>query len=360
MTAFFHWFEQMGWLTYVIGYVLAGIALSALEYLLSYRLYPTYKRKKYYWNMALAKALHWPAQITIWLSVVFLSAPRVLKSFDIHVTESQFDKVFHLLIAIALLWASIRFINNLEKTFKSRIAKGQGKLTDQTQVIAFAQIARIVCIILFLLVLLPIFGIPTAALLTFGGATTIVLGLATQDSLANLLGGLMIYWDRPFSVGETIRSPDKPIEGTVEDIGWRLTTIRTYEKRPLYVPNRVFSTIAIENVSRMSNRRINHSIGVRYCDSKKLADILREVRAMLDSHPDIDQEQTTIVSFDEFAESSLNFMLRAFTKTIDWAEFKSVQQDVLLKTHAIIEQHGAQCAFPTRTLEIPEGVNVTK
>jgi MscS family membrane protein len=71
----------------------------------------------------------------------------------------------------------------------------------------------------------------------------------------------MIYLDRPFAVGDWIRSPDRDIEGTVEDIGWRLTRIRTFDSRPLYVPNSAFTSIAVENPSRMEHRRIYETIG---------------------------------------------------------------------------------------------------
>ena len=90
---------------------------------------------------------------------------------------------------------------------------------------------------------------------------------AAKDLLANFFGGLTIYLDRPFAVGDWIRSPDREIEGTVERIGWRLTLIRTFDKRPLYIPNAVFTTIAVENPSRMHNRRIYETIGIRYDDA---------------------------------------------------------------------------------------------
>ena len=76
--------------------------------------------------------------------------------------------------------------------------------------------------------------------------------------------------DRPFTIGDWVRSPDRSIEGTVEDIGWRVTRIRTFDQRPLYVPNAVFSQIAIENPSRMLNRRIYELFGLRYEDSRRL------------------------------------------------------------------------------------------
>ena len=96
----------------------------------------------------------------------------------------------------------------------------------------------------------------------------------------------MIYFDKPFKIGDWIRSPDRSIEGTVETIGWRLTVIRTFDKRPLYVPNSVFTNIAVENPRRMSNRRINETIGVRYDDMKSVSKIVDDIKAMLSSHDD--------------------------------------------------------------------------
>ena len=113
---------------------------------------------------------------------------------------------------------------------------------------------------------MQLFDYSVSGLLAFGGIGGIAVGFAAKDLLANFFGGLMIYLDRPFSVGDWIRSPDKEIEGTVEDIGWRLTRIRTFDKRPLYIPNSIFASISVENPSRMSNRRIYEKIGIRYDD----------------------------------------------------------------------------------------------
>ena len=138
--------------------------------------------------------------------------------------------------------------------------------------------------------------------------------------------------------------------GTVEQIGWRLTRIRTFENRPLYVPNSVFATIAIENFTRMLNRRIYETIGVRYDDSSRVQPIVDEVRAMLESHPGIDPDEFLMVNFNAFAPSSLDFFIYAFTRTKAWAEYHAVKQDVLLKVNEIIERHGAEIAFPTSTV----------
>jgi MscS family membrane protein len=151
-----------------------------------------------------------------------------------------------------------------------------------------------------------------------------------------------------------VRSPDKEIEGTVEDIGWRLTRIKTFDKRPLYIPNSVFASISVENPSRMSNRRIYETVGIRYEDIGSMAAIVEQVTAMLCAHPEIDTKQTMIVNFDKFSPSSVDFFVYTFTKTTDWIKYHHIKQDVLLQVAQIVEANQAEIAFPTSTLHINE------
>nr|WP_275450589.1 mechanosensitive ion channel family protein [Nitrospina gracilis] len=174
----------------------------------------------------------------------------------------------------------------------------------------------------------------------------------------NFFGGLMIYLDRPFVVGEWVRSPDREIEGVVEHIGWRLTRIRTFDKRPLYVPNAVFASITVENPSRMENRRLHETIGIRYDDVSKMGTIVEKVKTMLENHPEIDTGRTLMVNFDKFAASSLDFFIYAFTKTTDWEHYHEIKQDILLKIINIIEKEDAEVAFPTSTIHLANGWKV--
>jgi len=228
------------------------------------------------------------------------------------------------------------------------------KKRDETTVQAIAKVARLLFIMMGVLSVMQTLGLSLSGLLTFGGVGGLIVGLAAKDLLSNFFGGLMIYFDRPFKVGDWIRSPDRQIEGTVERIGWRMTIIRTFDKRPLYVPNSVFSSIVVENPSRMKNRRIYETIGLRYEDAEKVDKIIREVKSMLESHPEIDSSQTLIVNFNAFAPSSLDFFIYTFTKTVNWVHFHEVKQDVLLKVMDIIHQHDADVAFPTQTLKVEQ------
>jgi MscS family membrane protein len=250
-------------------------------------------------------------------------------------------------VIVCLSWFLTRFIGNAKEVLIRRWIE-RGENVDRTTVEAISQLLRIAVLIASFLVALQSLGFSIEGVLAFGGIGGIAIGFAAKDLLANFFGSLIIYFDRPFAVGDWIRSSDRQIEGTVESIGWRLTCIRTSDKRPLYVPNSVFTTISVENPSRMTHRRINETIGVRYDDIGEVAGIVENIRAMLRAHPEIDQNQTMLVNFSQFGESSLDIMIYAFTRTTVWVEFQEIKQDVLLKIAGIIDRHGAQIAFPTR------------
>lgn len=260
-----------------------------------------------------------------------------------------------LAVLIIVAWGSWRLISGIEE---KQLDKG----SDPTTVQLVGKVTKLAVIILIVLPIFQILGISISGMLAFGGMGGLIVGMAAKDLLSNFFGSIMIYLDKPFVVGDWIRSPDRSIEGTVEKIGFRLTSIRTFDKRPLYVPNSVFTNIAVENPSRMSNRRINETIGVRYSDSRKLPMILDEVRTMLVEHEEIDDTQTLIVNFNSFGASSLDFFIYTFTKTTNWVEFHHIKQDVMLKILNIIHAHDADCAFPTRTLHLdsmPEAQAIT-
>jgi MscS family membrane protein len=259
-----------------------------------------------------------------------------------------------LALVVLMAWFLVRFISLAEERIRRKILAGENTTQtslDPTTLIALAKLLRLSVVISAILVLLPTLGIQITALLAFGGVGGIAVGFAAQDLLANFFGGLMIYLDRPFAIGDWIRSPDREIEGTVETIGWRLTVVRTFDKRPLYIPNSVFNKLALENPSRMTNRRIKETIGIRYSDAAKMGAIVEEVKAMLQSHEAIDTSHTLIVNFVSYSASSLDFFIYTFTKTTNWIEFHEIKQDVMLKIIDIVHKHGADFAFPTRTLD---------
>lgn len=220
---------------------------------------------------------------------------------------------------------------------------------DPESALAIGKLAQLTVAALVTLMVMETLGFSISGVLAFGGVGGIAIGFAAKDMLSNFFGGLMIYLDKPFSVGNWVRSPDAKIEGTVEDIGWRLTRIRTFEERPLYIPNALFNTIVVENVSRMQHFRIKQTLGLSYGDYARVQPVCKDLRAMLQQHPDIAQDQTLLVRFVNFNSSTLDILVYCYAKTTDWARFMQVQEDVLTKMGDIVSRHGASFAYPTIT-----------
>ncbi|MEZ5528928.1 MAG: mechanosensitive ion channel family protein [Porticoccaceae bacterium] len=303
------------------------------------------------WDDALIEACRRPAVWAIWILGVNMAAAIAAR-----VADSEWYALIAPVNRVAVIFLAGLFLINLIKRAERNLVHPEymAEPMDETTVKAIGKLLRASVIITAVLIAMQAFGYSISGVLAFGGIGGLAVGFAAKDLLANFFGGLMIYLDRPFKVGDWVRSPDKEIEGTVEDIGWRLTRIRTFDKRPLYIPNAVFNSISVENPSRMLNRRIYETIGIRYDDIARMATIVADVKEMLRNHPDIDTQQTLIVNFVSFGASSINFFIYTFTKTTQWIEYHEIKQDVLLKISDIIARHGAEIAFPTTTVHVPD------
>ena len=301
------------------------------------------------WDDVLLESARKPVRILIWLIGILWAAEITQSASDAEVF-AFIDPARRVGVILLITW----FLFGLAKRFEAAL-QSPHRLKDPldaTTASAIGKLLRASILITATLVILQNLGFSISGVLAFGGVGGIAVGFAAKDLLANFFGGLTVYMDRPFVVGDWVRSPDKNIEGTVEHIGWRLTRIRTFDKRPLYVPNATFSTISLENPSRMTHRRINETIGVRYDDIAQVRSIADAVKRMLIEHEEIEETQTLIVNLNQFADSSVNLMVYTFTKTTAWIKFHEVKQDVLLRIAEIIEQHGASIAFPTSTLHV--------
>ncbi|MBQ0718961.1 MAG: mechanosensitive ion channel family protein [Gammaproteobacteria bacterium] len=303
------------------------------------------------WDDALVEAARKPFVWLVWVLGINIAAGIATRA--VGSGWSQFIEPVNRAAVILLL---AMFLLNFVKRAESNLVNPDylEEPLDTTTVRAMAKLLRASIIISAVLIAMQMLGFSISGVLAFGGIGGLAVGFAAKDLLSNFFGGLMIYLDRPFSVGDWIRSPDQEIEGTVEDIGWRLTRIRTFDKRPLYIPNGIFASISVENPSRMLNRRIYETIGLRYEDINSMGAIVADVKTMLENHPEIDTTQTLMVNFNSFAASSVDFFIYTMTKTTNWEKYHGVKQDVLLKIADIIASHKAEIAFPTSTLHIAD------
>jgi MscS family membrane protein len=264
------------------------------------------------------------------------------------------DYVFELSILLGCVWFCVGLIGRICDRWLAQYQASEeassGELSlDPTSILVIRRIGLIGVSLIAVLIGLGILNIPLSGLLTFGGISGAALAFASQSMIANFFGGLFIYFDRPFVIGDWISSPEKNLEGHVEHIGWRLTLIRSLDKRPIYVPNSVFTSTIIVNPSRMTYRRMNQNITIEYEHAEKMPQIMEKVREILREESKIEKNQIVVSLVQEGAlnNSGITFNFSAFTKVTESVKFKLMQDRILLQIEAMIRELGAKISTLT-------------
>jgi len=215
------------------------------------------------------------------------------------------------------------------------------------------KIVKIFVIIIGGITILQEWGYNVNGFLASLGLLGMAFALAAKDTVANLFGSFVIFTDKPFIVGDWIKTQD--VEGTVEHIDIRSTRVRTFAQALVTVPNASLANSAILNWSQMGKRRIKMNLGLTYSTTgEQVEQIIADIKDMLVDHKDIHQE-TIHVYFSAFGDSSLNIFCYYFTKTTAWGEFMKVREDTYLKLMKIVESNGSSFAFPSQSIYIENG-----
>ena len=340
------------WALTVFLIILVALLIDFIQRKLMKRLETLVTNSTNLWDDAIFRAGVRPLSLLIWLIGITLAAQIIPVQGDSQLLGTNVVvNIRQIGILVAIAWFLVALVKNTEGNIIES-ARRDNRDIDQTTVHALGRVLRIAIVVTVILIALDNLGFSISGLMAAGGIGGLAIGLAAKDMLANFFGGVTVFIDRPFSVGDWIVLHEKNIEGVVENIGWRQTTIRKFDKRPIYVPNAIFTTASVENPSRMTNRRIYEVIGLRHSDLNQMVAITDDVRGMLAAHDEIDEQQTLMVNFDSFNASSVDFFIYCMTHTVNWQRYHRVKQDVLLKIGEIVAQHGSAMAFPTRTLKM--------
>ena len=346
-----HFSNKSYWFIGLSIFIILGVFAHFAANIIIAKLEKKALKTKNLWNHAFTKSIKIPLMFIIWLSVVsgiinFTYLEQILP----HLSKTYtLISVFYIIIGS---WFSMRFIQCLEDLSLENTK--QNNKTDPSTIIAVSKIIRVIILILLVLTIMQTFGFSMSGLLAFGGIGGIAIGFAAKDLLANIFGGVMVHLDNPFKVGDEIKATEKSLEGIVEYIGWRQTRIRTFDRYLVHIPNSAFASMPVSNLTRRQSRRIKSDISVRYQDSTKLTNLLKELRELINNHPDLDHKFTTFIHFYRFGESSLDCLLYCFAKTNKWVRWFEIQEGLFLDIIQIIHKHGADIAFPTTTLNLSQ------
>ncbi len=244
-----------------------------------------------------------------------------------------------------IVWATICALDGL-------VFHTVGKLSSDISTSLGSFILRVVKILIWVVALssiLSLWGINVTALIASLGLGGLAFALAAKDTAANLFGSIAILIDKSIKIGDWIKVDG--VEGTVEDIGMRTTKIRSFYKSLIIVPNQIVANSHIENFSRRDKRRIKMSIGLTYTtSSEQMATIAREIKSMLQTEPKIAQDETLLVNFDKFNDSSKDIFIYTFTDTAVWQEYLDIKEDIQYKIEEIVERNNSGFAYPSQSI----------
>ncbi|MFT7004173.1 MAG: MscS family membrane protein [Sulfurimonas sp.] len=305
--------------------------------------------------------------------VFFINIEIAIYIYNDFVGVGELDKFFNICYVILLTYISYKVINAISR-IKIREINTADKRIKSEIINLSIKIVNFIIIVIGLLIVLHFAGANLTTVLSGLGIGGFAVALAAKDSLANFFGTLSILLSDVFSQGDWIAVNGQ--EGTVVEIGLRVTTLRTFDNAIIAIPNSILANQDVKNWNKRSlGRRIKMSLGVKY-DSKPedIKKAIEEIRLMLNEHPGIATQRTEynytnfkmakivskddelgikrnlFVYLDEFSESSINILVYCFSKSVVWQDWLETKEDVMYKMMEILENNSLEFAFPSMSL----------
>lgn len=252
------------------------------------------------------------------------------------------------LIAFVIFWAIHRSAEPLSHSIKKL-----ERLLTRSMVQWVFKALKVIIVFIGAAVILEIWGIAVGPLLAGLGLFGAAVALGAQDLFKNLIGGITILAEKRFHPGEWILV-DGVVEGTVEEIGFRSTKVRRFDKAPVHVPNAQLSDAAVTNFSRMTFRRIYWKIGVEYKTTTEQLQTIRDgIMGYIESCDDFEKSDAvnTFVRIDSFNDSSIDILVYCFTKTTIWGEWLEAKEKFAFAIKKVVEEDaGTGFAFPSQSI----------
>ncbi|MDD3505968.1 MAG: mechanosensitive ion channel family protein, partial [Sulfurimonas sp.] len=307
------------------------------------------------------------------IMMIFISIEILIFIYYDFSGVGNLSELFRIFYAILLTFIVYRVIN-IVLSIKIQEMQTVDKKIKREVVNVGIKIINFVIMIIGFLVILYLAGVNLTAVLSGLGIGGLAVALASKDSLANFFGTLSILFSDVFSQGDWIVVND--LEGTVVEIGLRVTTLRTFDNAIIAIPNSILANKEVKNWNKRSlGRRIKMNLGIKYnSKSEDIRNALLQIRQMLEAHPQIATEntkynyqstrssklvsredevgikKTLFVFLDEFAPSSINILIYCFTKSVVWSEWLEVKEDILFKIMEILEKNSLEFAFPSMSI----------
>lgn len=319
------------------------------------RLHSRYKVQGNLWKDCLIVALMKPLTTLVWFIAIIQALTYLWQEFGSGIISFSPHVILSAGTIVAFAWFLMRWKKLVVHRMLERSKAGL-ILLDHGKVDALNKISTVAIYLLSGLLLLEQSGSSLNTLIAFGGVSGLAIAFASQQIIANFFGGIVIYFTQPFVVGDWIQLPEKDIEGYVEEIGWYTTRIRTFNKRPVYIPNSMLTNILVSNPSRMTHRQFKQTISLRNSDLDKLPTIISDLRKFFHSHNKIDQHLNPQVHFGAISPNGLDVFITVYSTTVDKNGYNDLVHDLLFGITSIVTKNGADFAIASFAVEFPKGL----
>ena len=240
---------------------------------------------------------------------------------------------------------------NEKNIIVSKLRDKSSKDIDNITMNAILRTARIGIYILAGFMIISELGYNISGFITGIGISGVVLTLAAQDTAKSLIGGIAIFLDKPYKVGDYIKVDE--YEGTVELIKFRSTNIRTLDDTVLHVPNSEMASASIINYGEIQKRRYYTKLMLELdTPLEKIKQTTEQIEYMLNNREDIVKDGNIRVRFEEIADNGYEISINAYIKETDYAEFLNVKENVNYEVMAILHKEGIELAYNTQTLYV--------
>jgi MscS family membrane protein len=257
------------------------------------------------------------------------------------------DTINRTLITILIFWVIHQIVEPI-----SYILSGLDKMLTRELIGWIIKSLKILIFILGLAAVLELWGIKIGPIIAGLGLFGVAVALGAQDLFKNLISGILVLVEKRFKIGDWILV-EGIIEGIVEKIGFRSTTIRKFDKSLAIIPNFQFAENAVVNVSETSNWLISWIITLQYDTTiNQLKTVRNEIENYINNSEDYNTSIGVAVRIDKFSDSSIDMYVRCFTKTDSWNEWLSVKERLAIEIKQIVEKNKASFAFPSQSIYI--------
>jgi len=328
-------------------------------------------KELYDFDSLLKEGFHTPLQFILYTLAIQIS---ILILVDDTVLISQLTPWINTIYMAVFTWIFYKITDNSISIYAKKLLEKYPNVRKE-MIVFILRILKVILILIVILFLFSQLGIDIKAIAASLGVGGIAIALASKDTLANFFASLNIMTDNSFSQGDWIRTDS--FEGTVVDIRMRTTRVRTFDNALITVPNTEIANAHILNWSkRIVGRRIKMSLGITYeCKMQDIVNLKNDIHNMLVKHPDIANDENTIldkkrqfdvikhedlrgikktllVYLDEYAGSSINILIYCFSKSPDWEEWLKTKEDVMIKISELVEKNNCEFAYPTQTIHV--------